>query len=500
VQQLTQTDAVFLYSESPRVPMHIGSLHVYDPSTAPDGPPPFEEILAQVRRRLPLSKVLRRKLVRVPFDVDYPYWVEDADFDVEFHVRNIALPEPGNWDQLWVQASRLHSQPLDLRRPPWELYVIEGLESVEGFPPGCFGVMIKVHHSAIDGLSGIELMNSLHDLTPDGREAPVDSWRPETEPGPWQLLRRAGGSLAVTPTRGLRLLWRTLPNLRPSSVADTARRPRRGQRTVLNAPATTHRVAQGFRFELATAKAIRAAVPGATVNDVVLAVVAGGLRSYLRARDELPDTSLSAGVPVSTRPEGEAPGGGNKIAMMVVPLATDVADPLDRLKAIQQATSTSKEQMNGVPARALAEGAELLPGALIGIAMRTLPRLGGRGTASALGNVCVTNVPGSQVPLYLCGARMEAYYGLGPVFDYAGPIHLIVSYLGEIHLSFCSAREIVPDPAFYVDCQREALAELIAATGAAAAPAAPKARSTATPGRSRARTTSKKATGARRAR
>jgi diacylglycerol O-acyltransferase len=465
VQQLSQQDAGFLYSETPRVPMHICSLHVYDPSTAPKGQVTFDAILGQVSHRLPLARVLRRKLVRVPFDFDYPYWVEDRNFDLEFHIRNIALPAPGDWRQLWVQAARLHSYPLDLSRPPWELYVIEGLDNAGDFPEGSFGIFIKVHHSAIDGVSGIELMNALHDLSPDGRAPTLDTWRGEDDPAPWETLARAGQKIAFAPARFLQLLTTTMPAMRSAPLAEPERTsPPRLPTTPLNRQATTNRVGDAFRFDLELAKRIRSAVPGATVNDVVLTVVGGGLRAYLDSKGELPTTPLHAGVPISLRTDDEKGQGGNRISLMIVSLGTDQAGALDRLKAVRESTSQSKEANAGVGARALAEASELFPGALLGLAVRALPQLGADAVTSVMGNVCVTNVPGSQVPLYLCGARMDSYYGLGPVYDYAGPIHLVVSYLGKIHLAVTSCHEHIPDIQFYVQCLQKSLAELDKAT------------------------------------
>lgn len=466
MQQLNRQDAMFLYSETPRLLMHLGSLHVYDPTTAP-APVTFETILEHVGSRLPLARVLRRRIVRVPLDVDYPYWVEDRDFDLEFHVRHIALPAPGTWQQLWTQATRLHSYPLDLRRPPWELYVIDGVNGVDCAPEGGFATYIKVHHSAIDGISGVELMNALHDLTPDGRAEVEDTWRGEEAPSSVALLARAAVNVTLAPARFVQLAGRTLPALRaPEARRSPVKVPLHLPTTRLNRKVTTHRTADGFVFELALAKRIREAVPGATVNDAVLAVVGGGLRAYLQAKGDLPDEPLHAGVPVSLRTEEEMGEAGNRISIMVVPLATDVADPVERLAAIRTATSESKEVSTAVGARAMAQGAELLPGALLGQAVRALPNVRARGTASLIGNVCVTNVPGSQLPLYLCGARMEAYYGMGPVYDYAGPIHLVTSYMGNLYVGVTSSHEIVPDIGFYVACMEQALAELVAATGA----------------------------------
>jgi WS/DGAT/MGAT family acyltransferase len=465
--QLNQQDSIFLFSESARMPMHIASLHVYDPSTASE-PITFERILRHVQGRLPLARVLRRRIVRVPLDLDYPYWVEDAAFDVEFHVRNLALPAPGDLAELWKQASRLHSIPLDLDRPPWELYIIEGLQPPD-FPPNSFALYIKVHHSAIDGISGIELMGALNDLDPGGREEPPDPWHPEATPTPGALLMRTWVNSLVRPGRFYGRMLRSLPGMRPIHWSSRiARNSQTAPMTRLNVPATTHRVAGGFRFELAAAKRIRSAVPGSTVNDVVLTIVGGGLRRYLQSSNDLPSNSLVASVPISMRTEKEAGLPGNMISMMIVSLGTDVADPLERLKVIQQSTAASKEIGNAVEARTLAESGQLMPGALIGLAARSITASGVRGVTASLGNVCVSNVPGSQVPLYLCGARMTSYYGLGPVYDHLGPMHMVVSYLGYIHLSVTTCREVVPDIDHLVGALQGSFEELAAASRAEA--------------------------------
>jgi WS/DGAT/MGAT family acyltransferase len=462
--QLNQQDSIFLFSESARMPMHIASLHVYDASTASE-PVTFERILRHVQSRLPLARVLRRRIVRVPFDLDYPYWVEDGAFDVEFHVRNLALPAPGDLAELWKQASRLHSIPLDLDRPPWELYIIEGLRPPD-FPPDSFALYIKVHHSAIDGISGIELMGALNDLDPAGRDEPTDRWLPEATPTAATLLRRTWVNSLVRPGRFYGRMLRSLPGMRPVRWSTRmARNTQTSPITRLNAPATTHRVAGGFRFELATAKRIRSAVPGSTVNDVFLAVVGGGLRRYLEATNELPAKPLMASVPISMRTEKEAGLPGNMISMMIVSLGTDIADPVQRLQVIQESTARSKEVGNAVEARTLAESGQLMPGALIGLAARSITASGVRGVTAQLGNICVSNVPGSQVPLYLCGARMTSYYGLGPVYDHLGPLHMVVSYLGYIHLSVTTCREVVPDIDDYLAGLEASLAELATAAG-----------------------------------
>ena len=327
MQQLNQQDAMFLYSETPRMLMHLGSLHLYDPTTAP-APITFDSILEHVSGRLPLARVLRRRIVRVPGNLDYPYWVESEDFDLEYHVRQTALPPPGNLAQLWVLASRLHSYGLDLQRPPWELYIIQGVNAVEGLPSGSFGMLIKVHHSAIDGISGIELMNALHDLTPEGRIAGRGHLEARSEARTPRAADASRGEPHVDarpcpPARGsldIGAPFRRAPSGRdrgrragdgaerqghdqqgrrrvPVRVGDGEARPRRG--------AGRHRQ----RRRSHRCRRRPPAVP--------------------RRAGRAPERSLYAGVPISMRTEEDLGQPGNKIGMMVVPVSTDVGRPLE---------------------------------------------------------------------------------------------------------------------------------------------------------------------------
>ena len=171
MRQLQGMESSFVAMESPNSPMHIGNLLIYNPETAPGGFVRFKDILDFFRSRMQLSKTMRQRLVRVPFDLDYPYWIEDPNFDLEYHIRHVALPKPGDWRQLCIQTARIHARPMDLTRPPWEFTVIEGLDNVRDYPPGCFAFVTKVHHSAIDGMSGIDMMEAIHTLAP---HAPPD--------------------------------------------------------------------------------------------------------------------------------------------------------------------------------------------------------------------------------------------------------------------------------------------------------------------------------------
>ena len=252
MQQLSGMDASFLYGETPRAHMAGAGLYIYDQSTAPGGQVTFKGILAHIESRLPAARVFRQRLVRVPFDLDHPYWIEDPAFDLEFHVRHIALPKPGDWRQLCIQVARLISRPLDLDRPLWELYVIEGLDNVDRVPKGSFALLSKFHHAAIDGMSGVELNNAIHDHSPGPRAdrsgGPLD---PGGDPVGDPLLSRAGLHNVARPMHFARVLGRTVPRLgrlqnqirRQAITPPTTTIPR----TRWSGPVSAHRVFDGVR-------------------------------------------------------------------------------------------------------------------------------------------------------------------------------------------------------------------------------------------------------------
>jgi diacylglycerol O-acyltransferase len=462
MHQLSGMDASFLYSETPSTPNHISGLYLYDPGSAPGGRVSFATILDTIAARLGRAASFRQRLVRVPLDMDHPYWVQDGAFDLEFHVREIALPAPGDWRQLCIQTARLHARPLDLTRAPWEITVISGLDNVDGLAKGSFALMWKTHHAAIDGASGIEILNAVHDLSPDpAPDDDVDDWRPEPIPSALELTVRAAANAVRNPMRAQRALGRMVP-----AIAPVVRGVRRGvirlqaPPTRFNVPVTAHRVFDGTIVPLADLKQMKSAVPGATLNDAVLSVVGGALRAYLLDKGELPDESLVTMVPISTRTKEQQGTAGNQVSMMAASLATDVEDPRDRLVAVHRSTTESKALTEAIGARTLTELSELAPGLLVGIGSRAAARMTGRTTF----NTTITNVPGPPVPLYFCGARMERMYGLGPILNGAGLFHVVGSYDGNVAISATACRELLPDPAVYIDCIDGALGALRAAT------------------------------------
>lgn len=470
MKQLSGLDASFLYFESGNAPTHIGSLAIYDQSSAPGGRVTFKGILGNIERRLHLARCFRQKLVRAPLDLDHPYWIEDPDFDLEFHVRHIALPHPGDWRQLCIQVARIHSRRLDLSRPLWEMYVIEGLDEIEALPPGSFALFTKIHHAAIDGVSGAEILAAIHDLEPEAEpEPPAEAWRPEPSPNLVELATRTLANNVRYPFRFLQTAGRVAPSLasllRAAPEGDDAPSAP-APRTRFNGPVSPHRVVEGRSFSLDEIREIRRCVPGATVNDVVLSVCSGALRRYLDHHGELPEESLVAMAPISVRAEAERSSAGNQISVMFVTLFTQIADPLERLERVHKETQNSKVSAEAVGARTMTDITQFMPGALAGLATRLYTRFGLANSIRPFLNTVITNVPGPQVALYFTGARMVALHGLGPVMDGMGIIHPVFSYSGRISIAVTACRDQLPDPAFYAECLQASYDELRAAAEA----------------------------------
>ena len=469
MQQLSAQDASFVYLETPHTPMHIGSVGIYDPSTAPGGFVRFKDILNFVESRLSGARSFRQRLVRVPFDLDHPYWIEDPEFDLEFHVRHIALPKPGDWRQLCIQVARLHARPMDLTKPLWEFTIVEGLDNIEGLPPGCFALVSKVHHAAIDGMSGVEMSAAVHDLDPSMTPPTGDDrWHAEHMPGVADLLARSYFNSLVQPMRVMETIGRSLPGMAKLSAqvgrGDVSiRNARPAPKTRFNGKVSAHRVWDAVPFALKDIRAIKDAVLGATVNDVVLAIVGGGLRTYLADKDELPRDTLTAMAPISVRGEGEKAALGNLVSAMVVGLGTQIEDPLERLRFVHDEAVNSKAMTNAVGAKALADYSQLIPSGLAGLAARLYTRVGAANAHAPAFNCVVTNVPGSRVPLYFCGAAMVAMYGTGPVFDGMGLINPVYSYGDTIAVSFTCDRAMMPDPDAYAAALRGSFDALKAA-------------------------------------
>ena len=331
MRQLSKNDALFLASESAHSNSNVSLVTIYDPSTAPGGKFQFKSFLALVQSRLHRSPVFRQKLRSVPFGLDEPYWIEDENFDLEYHVRHVALPKPGDWRQFCIQTSRIHARPLDLNRPLWELYVIEGLDSLLDLPKDSFALLTKLHHAAIDVRRGTAIITLLHDTTPQPpKQEPPEPWFPESPPSSLELVCRGLVHAVTSPQRLASPLSNVLASLAPAARSFAAELLQRHEAlpvTRFNSIVSPYRVFETRRFLLSEFREIRRLVPGAKINDAVLAVCAGGLRRYLEANDELPEQDLSTLMPVYVPDPEAAPGSRPEVQWERVMLGMNIDRP-----------------------------------------------------------------------------------------------------------------------------------------------------------------------------
>ncbi|HXO56250.1 MAG TPA: wax ester/triacylglycerol synthase family O-acyltransferase [Mycobacterium sp.] len=473
VQQLGWTDDMMLRAETPETPLQIQMLLIYDPSTAPGGKVTFKGILEELDARLHLADVFRRRLTELPGGLDRPYWVDDPSFDLEYHVRHIGLPQPGDWRQLCIQVARLHARQIDLRRPPWEITVIEGLNSVPGVPKGSFAMALKLHHCAVDGMASVQMIAAMHDLAADSPRpaAPDSPWHPGPLPTTANLLSRMAIKAALYPLRASTVLASSapkavrglagLPGRLVSGVSRMAEigTPSFPPKTRFNQTVSAHRVFEARFHELDEFKRIKARVPGSTVNDVALAYVGGALRHYLDGHGELPDESLVAACPISLRDASANDGKGNMLFGRLQSLGTDIADPLDRLTAIAASTAGSRSESDQSTRSQLIELIGTVPTSLLGVAAKAASVLPFSGPTVA--NTTVTNVPGPTQPIYFRGARLVRAAGLGPLIGGMNLIHVVASYNGTLSISATADRDALPDPSRYAACMEHAFQELL---------------------------------------
>jgi diacylglycerol O-acyltransferase len=443
MERLSGLDASFLYLETPQQLMHVCGLILLDPETVPGGYT-FAGFRDDLDRRVRDIPMFNRKLKRVPLGLDHPLWVEDKDFDIDRHVHRLAVPAPGGEQELAELAGHLAGIGLDRSRPLWEMWVIEGLAS------GQVAVFTKMHHASVDGVSGANAISHLCSLEPD---APLLDVAPRgaassRTPSGWELLGRAALNAATKPVQAARLVGVTTDVL--AKTVDRARRgtamaaPLTAPRTSFNGTITGHRSVAYVDLSLDRIKEIRHAVEGATVNDVVLTVSGGALRRYLQDRDELPDSSLLATVPVSVHETSRRSGGSNKVSSLFTRLGTDLEDPLERLQALAASNARAKAHHKAIPADTLQEWAEFAAPRTFGLAMRMVTglRLAERGPV--IHNLVISNVPGPPVPLYFMGARIDGLYPLGPIFHGAGLNITVMSNNGTVHVGIIGCRESVP--------------------------------------------------------
>lgn len=445
-------DASFLNLETRTQQGHVGGVLIVDGDEAPAGWG-FATVREVLEERIHLLAPYRRRVVPVPFGIDHPYWVDDAEFDLGFHLRHIAVPPPGDPMDLADLVARIHERPLDRAHPLWELYVIEGLAG------GRIAIYTKVHHAAIDGLSGNELLSIVLDTLPEGRavEPPETEWAPGGEPNALGLLGRSFGSMAVRPARAVRLgyevmrsmpllrAFATLPSLALGSDADApfARPTLIAPHSALNAAISAHRRFAYGVVGLTDVKAIKDTV-GVTVNDVVVAVIAGAVRRWMLRHHSLPERSLQALIPISVREPGEEGEFGNRVSAMIAPIGTHLEDPARRLSFVHETLAVAKEQHDATPAHLLQDLAEFAPPAVSARAAQLVFRNGRAGRITPF-NLVISNIPGPRNPLYFAGARIEGHFPVSAIVDGAALNVTLVSYEDRLCFGLVADREIVPD-------------------------------------------------------
>ncbi len=456
--RLSALDVSFLYLEEPTTPMHVGGVAVFQP---PEDGFDYDVLVALIEKRINLVPRYRQKIKWVPGHLASPVWVDDADFDVTFHVRRSALPRPGSDAQLRELVGRLMSRRLDRSRPLWEMYLVEGLER------GRIAVITKTHHAMVDGISAVDIGQVILDVTPTPREVPADLWMPRPEPGSIGLLVDAVAEVVRRPTAVLDSVRIGILDARATAgkvlgavgglaaAARIAARP--APDSLLNVPIGEQRRFGVARTELDDYKRVRKA-HGGTVNDVVLATVAGAVRNWLLSRGEsvTARTTIRAMVPVSVR-TGQEPGAlGNRVSSYLVDLPVGEPDPVVRLSQVSFAMKAHKESGQSVGADAIV--------ALSGFAPPTLHALGARvanGISRRLFNVVITNVPGPQFPLYAGGAQMLEMFPVVPLAKGQGLCIGLTSYNGGVFYGLNADRDVMPDVDVVGSLIEESLAELV---------------------------------------
>ncbi len=470
MKQLTPMDSHFYYFEGPNQPMMIGSLWLCDQSTAPDGIVRHKEILQYISDRLNTTSYFRRRLEQAPFQLDDPYWLEDENFDLEYHVRHVGLPQPGDWRQLCIFTARTMSRSVDMERAPWEVYIIEGVNNVEGVPPNSFAVLIRFHHAYVDGKSSLELSTALMEETSAheyGRRDRVEvAERAPTRLEMWaRTAPRMVGQTFRSVKAGFDFSRKSLElaNLfRKEGLPDQRRVPK----TIFNTAVSPHRSYGAHSWVIPELKRMRQLHKGASLNDVLLAVIAGGMRRYLAKHNQLPaKDSLVSMCPVSIRPEDSKVEGGNLISAMYIAIGTNVADPVERLQVIQARTARGIPIAKEILCDLSNAAGDLMPPAMRALGAWVQNKTHVTSTLPLI-NTVITNVPGipGNTTRYFAGAAIRDVFPLVPVCDGMAISHGMTGIYDRLNLGVVADRGVVPDMDFYIECMQASTEEYLQAT------------------------------------
>ncbi len=463
MQQVSGQDATFLYAESPTSPMHIATLTIVEGSIEFNN---FKEIVAS---KLHLIPKFRKKLLNVPLNLDYPYWVDDPYFDIDLHINRLKLPDPANWKTLREMTSSIFSSPLDLRRPLWSIDFIEGLDEVSQVPKGSIAIVSKIHHVMIDGSSGVGIMNILFDKNEEDKNkkpSPPKPYEPEPLPDEISLLIKSTYGFFKNPLKVPKLIGETAYSflkvkmnsqlkVKRSSLKSTYATPK----TIFNKSVSPKRTWGTAILSFDRINRLRK-IMDVSVNDLILAICAGAIRRYLEEREKLPAQPLVANVPISIRVKDEEQQMNNQISNMFVKIGTHIKNPIERLEFIYEQTSIGKSKHKAVGAKALSKMADAVPFGLANLAASLYSKYNIKEFHRPPFNVTITNVPGPQNPLYLKGHKVVGIFGLTPVLDGFGLIIAAFSYNGLVSITTTSDAKTMPDTDKFSRYIRESANEL----------------------------------------
>jgi len=461
MEQLSGLDTAFIHQDSDRTPMHICAVLVYDTGDNDQWAISRDSLQQLAANRLAQFPLFHRKLQRVPMGMDTPYWIDVAQPAWDRHITESSFHGSGDWETLRLQLARLHGARMDLARPLWEMHLIHGLHKLPGLPLNCQALAMKIHHSAIDGISMAAIINALH-------QSPVDQ-------------EQAGKARVKAPSR--LELWRrvhlnsvnrqfklaeTVSNLLPGFLRARQTReeysdlpPVLSTGSRFNARVGPGRSIGSALLPNAEVLTIKRAVRRVTLNDIAMACVSGALREYLMSHNRLPAKSLAAGVPINLRAPADEQAGGNKIATMIVGLATHIADPVERLRMIHQYAVAGKKQITALGSGTVMDISDSLTPSMLAEGMKTIARARQVIDIPVPFHTMISNVPGPANALFLGEAELVIPIGLGPVRDNMGLFHIVSSSQSMMSLSFSACRKLLPDAAHYQQCLQNAFAELL---------------------------------------
>jgi diacylglycerol O-acyltransferase len=461
-QRLSGMDASFLYMETPSAHSHVVGTLILDPSTAPTEFT-FERVKQLLRERMHLLEPFRRRLAWVPFNLSHPVWVEDPAFDMDAHVHHTTVRAPGSMRELADVVGDIAGRPLDRSRPLWECWVIDGLED------GQVAMVTKIHHAAIDGVTGADLMAHLFDLEPDAPPpTPPDApWQADEVPSDLELTADALRYVLGNPLRMAKVLRNTVGSVvdivaqqraKPDDDAPSPAMPFQAPRVRWSGAITPHRVVAFGKAALDDMRAVKSTF-GTTVNDVVLAACTITLRRYLAAHDDLPDVPLVCSVPVSVHGQSTSEG-TNQVSTMFVRLPVQLEDPIEVLRTINAETKVAKVMQNAIGADTLQDFAQFIPPAVFNRAMRLYSGWNLADRHRPVHNMIVSNVPGPPIPLYAAGAQVKGVFPFGPLLEGAGLNLTILSNMGNVDFGVVACTELVPDVWDIADGFGDAVREL----------------------------------------